>query len=172
MLLYQRIAIPHYVPERYVPERYPKKLAATHDDATVFRHYGFAAPPVVYRRVACPMFVSSIPIGRRYRLRPGHPSLGSPSIAGSAIAPGRGRQMTANQKILLYVHWSRSQGWPLEAVGAQWCSGCQQFRFRRLALCRLQVRTRPGVKSTRSRAPRFLVRSVSSVQSKSFPGLQ
>src|ERR1017187_4923766 len=38
VLLYQRIAIPHYVPERY-----PKKLAATHDDATVFRHYGFAA---------------------------------------------------------------------------------------------------------------------------------
>ena len=98
MLLYQRIAIPHYVPEKY-----PKKLAATRDNAAVFRHYGFAAPPLVYRRVACPMFVPSIPIGRRYRLRPGHPSLGSPSIVGSAIAPGRGRQMTANQKILLYV---------------------------------------------------------------------
>ena len=46
----------------------------------------------------------------------------------------------------------------LEAVGAQWCSGCQQFRSRRLALGRLQGRTRRGVKSTRSRAPRFQMR--------------
>src|SRR5271157_4969751 len=88
---------------RCVLEWCPKRFAATRDNTSVFRHYGFAAPPLVYRRVACPMFVSSIPIGRRYRLRPGHPSLRSPSIAGSAIAPGRGRQMTANNKILLYV---------------------------------------------------------------------